>query len=258
MKQFRAWTTDVFSNAVGGIIAGVVLLLLGLWWFNKDKSNEQSKKNINGDSVYASQPKRLEQSNQNGKNNVQIKPETNKLSSIDSINNIKTQSPSTSIVEKKQKQDPAEVINNSEKADFAVIVTTNGKKDNHLTGVFANWLKASGTASQSVLQSLFIEQGYFNQVLDGNSSVIKKTNASQSAKYLCLARSTITYNPSKIDESLIVARCVYEVVIVEAATGKVIDSFEQTMKSSGISEEMAKKRVEDDFIKYLNERKLSL
>ena len=91
-----------------------------------------------------------------------------------------------------QNSKPTEVINNSEKADFAVIVTMNGRKDNHLTSAFVGWLKTNGTVSQSILQSLFIDHGYFNQILDGNSSVIKNTSASQSVKNLCLVRSTIT------------------------------------------------------------------
>ncbi len=174
--------------------------------------------------------------------------------SLDTSIEQNSQAPSPEI----KKLKPTEQPTNSEKADFGVIVTTNGKKDSRLANSFVEWLKANGTVSQSILQNLFIEQVYFDQVLNGNSLAIKKANVSQSVKHICLVRATITYSSSKIDESLVVANNVYEVVVIETATGRTVDSFEHTEKSSGISEEMAKKRAEDDFIKYLNKRTFSL
>ena len=47
-------------------------------------------------------------------------------------------------------------------------------------------------------------------------------------------------------------------VAIEAATGRVIDSFEHSEKSSGISQEMAKQRTEGFLANYLSKRKLSL
>lgn len=174
------------------------------------------------------------------------------------IKGSKSQNTQSSLLESKKKSEPTEIINESEKADFAIIAITNEKQDNQLARVFVNWLGKNGTSSQSILQNLFIEQGFFNQIIDGNSSVIKKTNAANAAKYICLVRAKVDYSKSEINDVLTVATCDYETVIIEASTGKIIDSFTIPAKSSGITKEAAKQRAESDFINELNKRKLTI
>ncbi|MEO6316783.1 MAG: hypothetical protein ABIU63_15230 [Chitinophagaceae bacterium] len=152
---------------------------------------------------------------------------------------------------------PTEAVNNAERADFAVMTTINGKQNNALAKRFTGWLKSKGSSSVSILQNVFIEQNYFNQVMDGNSTVIKKSGAATSSKYICLARTTIDFSTSDLDASLIIAKCFYEIMIIESATAKIIDSFEHTEKGSGISEDAAKKRAEDDFFAFLNNKPIN-
>ncbi len=190
--------------------------------------------------------------------NGQPSPAINKIVTNDSDDRIKAHDTLTSSVGNKQQSELTELINNSEKADFAVIATTNETMDNRTAGVFVNWLKNYGTGSSSILQRAFIEQGYFNQILGGNTSAIKKTKANLSAKYICLVKFKIDFNKSKINDGLVVAKYSYEMMIVETIKGRIIDTFIHSDKSSGISEEMATQRAEDDFLEYLNKRKLSL
>jgi hypothetical protein len=186
------------------------------------------------------------------------KPKNKTFNTGDSNKKNATDKSSGSISDIKQKASPTEIINESEKADFAIMAITNEKQDNQLARVLVDWLKNSGTSSQSILQNLFIEQGFFNQIIDGNSAVIKKTSAVNSAKYVCLVRAKIDYSKSEINNALIVATCDYETVIIETATAKVIATFIIPAKSSGISKEMAKLRAESDFINELNKRKLTI
>lgn len=151
-----------------------------------------------------------------------------------------------------------EVVNNTEKADFAVMTLVDGKQDGPMARKIIAWLQKKGSASQSVLQNLFIQQNYFNEIFDGNSSVIRKTKAAASVNYVCLARVKTDYGKSQVDESLVLAKCVYEIIIVDANTGKVMDSFERTEKASGISEEAALKRAETDFFTFLSGKDIQL
>src|SRR5688572_18616853 len=160
MKNFRSWISDVSSNVTAQIISAVILGLVGLWLLNKDKNNSDvsEPKSANMDS--ASTPRTKE------KNDEQINPEIVKLSPSDSANKNKTQNNSGSLFDIKQKAEPIELINKSEKADFAVLAITNEKKDNQLAFVFVNWLKDYGNASSSILLNTFTEQGFFKQIME--------------------------------------------------------------------------------------------
>ena len=164
----------------------------------------------------------------------------------------------TSDTDQKQKINSPESFNKSEKTDFAVFAVTNEKKDNHLTSVFISWLKSNGVLSRSILQGPFIETANFNQILEGKTDVIKKAMVLQFADHACLIRNTISYRQSQLDKSILIAVSRYEIVVLEVSTGHVIDSLDETIKSSGISEEMAKQRAEEDFFKYLTKRRLIL
>lgn len=150
------------------------------------------------------------------------------------------------------------IINNSEKTEFAVLATKNGKRDIQLGDLLVDWLKHKGPASQSILQNLFIEEGYFNQILAGNTAIIKKTTLSQSAPYLCLVKSQIDFGDSQVVEGIQIATFSYAIVIIEAISGKIVDSFNQTGKFSGISNEAAEQSGIDSLSVFLSKRNLSL
>jgi len=165
---------------------------------------------------------------------------------------------SSSPKKSQEKPEAIDVINKSVNADFAVLAVTDGKKDNQLASVFVDWLKKYGRSSSSVLLNSFIELGYFNQIVEGNSSAILNTNVNQVSPYICLVRSTIDYSNSSV-EGLKLANATYDIIIIETKSGKIIESeFNHPESSSDITDKKAKQRTEGFLANYLSKRKLSL
>jgi len=180
------------------------------------------------------------------------------LDTVNKISSVQHKNIADPIQPKKQQADPPAFVNSSIKADFAVMAITNGQRDAGLANIFINWLKNSGTASQSILQNTFIKEGYFNKVVDGDAALIKKINISPSAKYVCLARYNIKYTKSDLNPGLILSEGLCEVMIIRTADAEIIDAFKISKKSSGISEDMARQRLEEDIIAEIAGKRISL
>lgn len=188
---------------------------------------------------------------------IVLPPET-KQDSIETINKNNSNPSAPALADIKQIANPIELFNKSVNADFAVLAVTDGKRDNQLASVFVDWLKKYGRSSSSVLLNSFIELGYFNQIVEGNSSAILNTNVNQVSPYICLVRSTIDYSNSSI-EGLKLANATYDIIIIETKSGKIIESeFNHPESSSDITDKKAKQRTEGFLANYLSKRKLSL
>jgi hypothetical protein len=208
-------------------------------------------------STYSNSTKN-DNTSQNDSSGKHANLEKNKSSLTNSISKVKVSANDDSISYKKERVELIDMINKSEKADFAVLAITDGKNDTKLAAVFVEWLKKYGSASYSILLNSFAESGFFDKILDGNSSEIVRTNISKAVKYICLVRSSIDYKGSVID-GLIFANCSYDVMIVETSSGKIVDILvNPPVSSSDISEKKAKERSETLLYDFLSKRKLTL
>lgn len=235
-----------FSQFFIAIVSGIVLIFIGLYvsglwkkWFRHDEPQTIIRTDNGTDTV-----KIIEKEPIRPTNPGPILPKEKEISS--------------SPIKKQEKPEPVDVINKSINADFAILAITDGKKDNQLASVFVDWLKNYGSSSSSVLLNSFIEQGYFNQVIEGNSSAILNTNINKASPYICLVRSTINYSNSTF-EGLTLANATYDIMLIETKNGKIIEStFNHPQSSSDINDKKAKQRTERFLADYLSKRKLSL
>jgi hypothetical protein len=151
-----------------------------------------------------------------------------------------------------------DLYNPEEQSDFAVAAVINQRSSRMFGQRLVEWLIPVGSASTSILTAKFISQNYFDQILDGNSAILSKMKIKEVTKYLCLARIRSEFHPSDINSSIIIAENHYEIAIFSSVTGALLDHFEETIKSSGVSEKSASDRADQEFMGKLNEKKPQL
>lgn len=140
---------------------------------------------------------------------------------------------------------------------IAVIAADNGGFDRALTSKLNEWASQAGVTSQSVLQAGFINDGTFNRIMDHDLKELKRIKPLVSG-YICLLRCNTTFENSGIDESLIMAKTVWEIVIINMHTDEVILSKGDTATASARSQDSATQRNYEEIFKSLSTQKINL
>lgn len=139
--------------------------------------------------------------------------------------------------------------------DFGIIAALNGKRNFPIEQRFASWLQRNGATTESISGNLPSFNIYLKAINSGDYSRLGNTK-DYSHRYACLVNVHIEYSKSSVHPSLIAAKCLFEILIVDTRSGIVTESFEHPERADDISEEKARQRAEAAFYEFLENKQI--
>lgn len=230
-KRLFKYLGEHLATIVTGVLSTLIAAYLTILLFDKASSkniNTEKPKPVNTDSSFKDHPV------------------TNRDTVNESSNKKKPESIHRSDLDKKIIQ-----------FDFVVVMLPN-QSNNSTSSQISKWIKSNGTSSEFSITNIVMSQNNFDKIENRTQTDLQNTVSTIKAKYLCMFRYDVSYEPSELNSSLIVANGIYHLTIIENGTAKMVYSEEKQISAAEISKERAKTRIETLYFDYLKEQSFTL
>mgnify|MGYP006911564404 FL=1 len=201
----------------------VIALIIGaiIWLFDSDRDVEkkQSSDRVTEESYY---------SNKTKSENPNYKKAVNKSSAIIDYDTFISSS----------------VINDMNSVDVSVLIVDEKGEISSISHDIANLYNRDGTIGNTgLIKSGFFQYDEFEDLYNGDSSMIKKLKLKKHTDYLIIGRMNISYKKSELVENTLVCKMLLSTNIISTIEARVIKSFTISAVGNGASESQSERKA---------------